>query len=164
MKSAMRCAPFDIALSVIKTAWRYTPMRSVSLSQGEFILFFSSMIITESITRQKEVERRMNTEECKVYISHQNTSSDQQKTEDLNPSARICFDLNILTKSTSRVCLCASDTALCAPVWPPVSKSLSVFLPSPSLQVIDCWWWWWWSRRALKVFYTNWFSWLSLSL
>ena len=98
MKSTIRCAPFDIALSVIKTAWRYTPMRSVSLSQGEFILFFSSMIITESITRQKEVERRMNTEECKVYISHQNTSSDQQKTEDLNPSARICFELNILTK------------------------------------------------------------------
>ena len=92
----MRCAPFDIALSVIKTAWRYTPMRNVSLSQGEFILFFSSMIITESITRQKEVERRMNTEECKVYISHQNTSSDQQKmrksSEDLNPSARICFE------------------------------------------------------------------------
>ena len=100
-------------------------------------LFCSSspMIITENITRQKEVERRMNTEECKVYISHQNTSSDQQKTDDLNPSARICFRLNILTKSTSRVYLCASDTALFAPVWPPVSKSLSVFLPSLSLQV-----------------------------
>ena len=114
------------------------------------VLFFPPMIITESITRQKEVERRMNAEECKVYISHQNTSIDLQKKTKSPEDLSLCKRhrtlnmfwieyLRVLTNSTSRVYLCASDTALCAPVWPPVSKSLSVFLPSLSLQVIDCW-------------------------
>ena len=54
------------------------------------IIINTPMIITESLTRQKEVERRMNAEECKVYISHQNTSSDQQKMRKTSEDLSLC--------------------------------------------------------------------------